>query len=308
MPSTLFNVTSGAITWDKEETEVTQDEVAFVDIKAVGWTDSTNQALDTALLLTPLIMPITAAGPVGIATKLANAEIQRVGIRYAEGMFRIEATYKAFVGDVTEGPGGGSDEQVAAQDKVGKRIQTTEEPLLTHPLVQTKFPKEQFNMLSALISGYIRPASDVSQETGGSPIGEFVRQDVDTGAWDNIVTFSDEQYSVTMNNDVVISSPLTYARIIKSGVTTWKCPGTVLTWSAVRKARTSAGEINSIGSVVSPPIADNVDGRDWFFDGLNETQVTDSIFQIEREYTLSGPGGAIGDIYAGGSGEIASIP
>ena len=307
MPTTLFNLTAGSIFWEKSETEVSQNEIAFVTIKVVGYTPA-SQSIEVALSLVPALLPISASGPVGNSIGLTNGELQRRSARYdGDGTIRLDAEYKAYVGSLTNGPGGGTGEQSAPEDKIGKRIQTSEEPLLTHPLPQTQFPTAQVNMLSALISGYIRPSSDVSQEDGGSPVGEFVRQNPTTGSWDSIVTFSTTAYTVTMNGQSVSATPLDYARYIKAGITTWKNTGTVLTWSCARKEACNDAELDSVGSVVEPPIAPTITDKQWFYEGINETHETNSLYQIEREYTLTGKGGALSGIYAGGTGEIIEI-
>lgn len=308
MSSTLFNVTSGSITWDKEETDITQDEISYVDIKVVGWTQSTTQGVVAALVLIPEHLPINDAGPVGNDHNLTGAELQRRGIKYSDGMFRLEATYKFYTGTVIGGPGGGSDDKNAVEDKTSLRISTTSQPLLTNP-VAMKFPKQERALLSALISGYIRVGIEL-ETTGEAKTGgkEYLKQNVDTGAWDVEAKFSTTSYSVSLSGKTIEASPADYAKLIVAGVTEYDAPTVVFTWNGVRKDGVSASELNKVGSIVKPDRAPTVTDREWLYSGLNEDQITESIHNFQREYLLSGKGGAYKQIYAGGTADINNTP
>jgi hypothetical protein len=305
MASTTYSVSEGSITWDKEESEVTQDEVAYVDIKAVGWTKAANTA--SAMYLIPDYLPVTSSGPCGAASIFSTAQLFRRGAKFAEGMIRVEATFRAYVGNPSNGPGGGTEEQNSTSDKTGLRIATVEEPLLTHPVAQ-KFPRTQINLLSALISGFIRTNWDVEQEEGGSGDKEFVRQDPTTNEWSVEARFSETEYSVTVAGRTITASPLDFARFIKASVTTYKAQSQNFTWTGVRKTPASASELNKVGSIVNPQRAPNVTDREWFYDGLMENQVTADLYEFSREFILSGPGGAFKQLYAGGTGDINANP
>lgn len=310
MPAELFNVSSGSITWDKEESEVARDDVAFITVSATGWT-SGDQDLATAAALVPAYLPVTEDGPCGAAYLIADAELQRGRVRYADGMIRIEATYKKVLAEVIEGGGDGLNDR-SPSDKVHKRISVTSEPLLSHPLVVNQFPYSQVGILAGLISGAIRPWSAIIIDSGTGnpdeyPAGkEFVRQNPTTNEWDIGVAFSTTVYSMEMGDDTVSASPLSYARLIKAGVTTYERSSTVLIWEAVRTESVSANEIDRVGSVVTlpPEIAPQVNDRDWIYVGMNENQSTENSFSIVREFSLSGPGGVSSEIYPGGTNSI----
>jgi len=304
MPSTLIGIASGAIKWDKSETDVSQDEIAFVNIKIVGYT-AASQDLATAIMLVPATLPISSNGPVGNATQLSTAELQRRGARFdGDGTIRIDATYKCQVAAITTGPTG---DENATEDKTGLRIATEEAPRLTHP-VAMKFPRTELNLLSGLINGYIRTNWDIDQESGGGGSKEFVRQDPTTGKWDNEVTFSDTEYSVTLSGADITASPLDFARIIKTSQKTYKASTQMFTWTGVRRSSAPASELNKVGSISNPDRAPDVTDREWFYEGLMQDQQTNNIYSFIREYQLSGPGGALKQLYAGGTGDINANP
>lgn len=305
MPSEKFKIYDSEIAWEKEESEVTQDEIAYVDIRAVGWTSCSDTA--SAMALIPDTLPVTSSGPCGAASLYLGAQIHRRGARFSDGMIRVEATYRAYVGTLVNGPGGGTEEANASADKTGLRISTVEEPILTHP-VAMKFPRTEINLLSALINGFIRTNWDIEQEVGGSGDKEFVRQNASTGEWSVEAKFSETDYSVTVSGETITASPLDFARLIKAQIVTYKSANQIFTWNGVRKIKASASELNKVGSVVKPQRAPSVNDRDWLYDGLNENQSTADLYEFSREFILSGPGGAIKQLYAGGSGDINSNP
>ena len=310
MPSVTYGLSTSAIKWEQAETELSQDERGYADIKAVGYVKYTGATISSALILVPAVMPISASGPCGADPNLANSELQTRNARFeGDGMIRVEAKYRKILAAIISGPGGGTGEETAEQDKVGLRINTQQEPLLTHPLAQTKFPRTELNLLSGLINGYIRTNWDIEQETGGSGEKEFVRQNpADNYRWTQEVKFSETEYSVSIAGDTVSASPLDFARIIKAGVTFYESPSQVLTWDSVRNASISATEMNSVGSVVNPPVAPAVNGRDWFYTGVIQQQVTKDTFTLGREFLLSGYGGALKQLYPGGRGDINANP
>ena len=306
MSSTLFNVTSGAIFWDKEETEVSQDELAYVNIKCVGWTSAT-QSLGAAVLLVPKYMPTDEAGPAGASSQLTFASLQRRSSKYQEGMIRVDATYKCTVASVVGGPGGGGEEANAEDDKTSIRISIVEQPILSHPVAQ-KFEKEDLSMLSGLLNGYIKSGIELQSDGTPNPSGyEFVGQDADTKAYTKEAKFSETTKSATIAGKSVTASPLDFARIIRSGQSTYKAPAPYFTWSGVRKVGVTGTELNKVGSIINPSRAPKVTNREWFYEGLIEEQITDEIYQFQREFSLSEAGGALKQLYSGGTGDINAV-
>lgn len=306
MSSTLFNVTSGSIFWDKEETEVSQDELAYVNIKCVGWTAAT-QSLATAIILVPKYMPTDANGPTGLSTQFSNAPIQRKTSRYQEGMIRVDATYKCTVAAIINGPNGGGEEANAEEDKTSIRIAVVEQPILSHP-VAMKFATEDKSMLSGLLNGYIKSGIELQSDGTPNPSGyEFVGQDADTKAYTKEAKFSETTQSATIAGVSITASPLDFARIIRSGTTTYKAPSPYFTWSGVRRVGVTGSELNKVGSIIKPSRAPAVTNREWFYEGLIEEQVTDEIYQFQREFSLSESGGALKQLYAGATGDINAV-
>lgn len=305
MPSDTINITAGAITWDKSETEVSQDEVAYVNIRCVGYTATEGQDIATALTLVPKLIPVSDSGPVGNAFMLSASELHRRAASFdGDGTIRLAVDYKCQVAAISTNPDG---DENAAEDKTSKRITTIEEPLLSHPVAR-KFPRTELNMLSGLLNGYIRTAWDLSQEAGETTGPEFVRQNPSTGRWDQAVTFSATAYTVSLSGKNITASPVDFARIIKAGITTYRAATQTFCWSGVRKTEVKPKELNQVGTIINPERAPEVNDREWFFDGLMEDQVTDSTYRFDREYLLSGPGGALKQLYAGGTGDINGNP
>jgi hypothetical protein len=310
MPASTSGLSTSTIKWATDETEITRDERAYADITAVGYVKFSGATISGALGLVPAIMPIATTGPCGSDSNLLGSQLQTASAKFeGDGTIRVEGKYRKILVNIVNGPGGDTGEQTSDFDKVGLRINVQEAPILTHPLPQTKFPRKELNLLSGLLNGFIRTNWDIEQESGGSGDNEFVRQNPeDNYKWTQKVTFSETPYSVEIAGKSVTASPLDYARIIKAGVTTWEMPSSILTWDSVRNAGVSSNEMNGVGSVVNPPVAPAVNNRDWLYQGLNQQQVTDDTLTLGREFLLSGPGGALKQIYPGGTGDINANP
>lgn len=308
MGSSLFNVSVGSIFWDKDQTKLTQDEYQFARISCVGWT-SADQSLDVALSLVPSLMPVGTSGPCGSAPGLNGSIFQRRSSNFEDGMIRVDVDYKCSLVASAQFPGQTVDQASSLFDKTALRIAVSEAPLLTHP-VAMKFPKSEIGLLSAYISGYIRCGLDLIAETGLSdPAGkEYVKQDV-YGKWSIEVKFSPTQYTA----EEITASPADYAKIIKAGITSYERSETVLSWTGTRKFEASPSELNSVGTIVIPNRAPKVNARQWFYTGINQNQVTTGggvgvdIYEFNKEYSLSGPGGAIKQLYKGGLLDINSV-
>jgi len=298
MANKNFNITSNAITWEVEETEITQDEIAFVNIACSGYVDSKNTTIDQAIALVPQLIPINANGPVRLASTYRGAELQKKSARFGEGNIQITATYRKAVGIQHAGPGGGTEEVTSASDKTSYRISNTEEPLLTHP-VALLFSEEDKRMLKNLMEGDIKP-NDEQDKTKTWASYEYVKLDPLTNEWSVEAIFNTE--SKTAGG--ITASPSDYAKLIVSGIITYKRPTVVYNITGTRETSIDRSEVTNVGTIVSPPGAFSVPNKDWIYDGVNQDQITDANFTITREFSLSGAGGFLKQIYLRGTGDI----
>jgi len=295
-----FNITATAITWDVEETEITQDEIAFVNIACAGVVDSNGCTIDQAIDLVPGIIPISSTGPVRLATGYTGAQLQKKSARFGDGNIHVTATYRKAVGVMFSGPGGPSDtgDQQSSSDKRSLRVASTDDPILSSP-VALAFDKKERRALKNLIEGDIKP-NDETDTTKKWKDYEFVKLDPATNEWSIEHKFSEDPVSA----GGVTCSPYEMALCITAGIDTYKNKTVVYRWSSTRDTPASTSELNSVSTVVKPPGAPAVADREWLYEGLNQEQFTDDNFTIDREFILSGPGGWLKQIYKNGTGDI----
>lgn len=294
-----YNITANAITWDVEETEVSQDEVAFVNISCSGYVSS-DATIDQAMNLIPALIPISSTGPVRLASAYSRAQLQKKGARFGDGNIIVTATYRKSVGIQYFGTGGPSDtaQQESPSDKRSLRVASTDDPILSSPVAR-RFPKKERRALKNLMEGDIKP-NDETDETKRWFGYEFVKLNTDTNEWSIEHKFSDTKYSA----NGVTCSPYEMALCITSGIDSYKNKTIVFRWSSSRSTPASSSELNSVSTVVNPPGAPSVADREWLFEGLNQEQFTEDSFTIDREFILSGPGGWLKQLYKGGTGDI----
>jgi hypothetical protein len=303
MANTNYGITSAAITWEVEETEVSQDEVAFVSIDCRGVVSSNGATLDTAMALIPKKIPISASGPVRLATAYTNAELQKKSARYADGNIEVTAKYRKPVADITSGPGGGTEEQTSESDRTSLRLAATDEPILTHPVVQA-FPKADVRQLKNLIEGDIRPNPLDPTDTALPDYRsyEFVTYDPVAQTWSKLHTFS----PTTVTSGGITASPYDFARFIAMGIDTYRTNTVSFKWSCTRKDPISPSELNKVSTVLTSAILPVVTDRQWLYEGASQDQVTDGYYTIEREFILSKPKGFFAKLYVGGTAEITT--
>ena len=299
MAKTNYGITSSAITWEVEETEVSQDEVAFVSINCRGVVSSNGATLDTAMDLIPKKIPISASGPVRLATAYINAELQNKSARYADGNIEVTAKYRKAVADITSGPGGGTEEQTSTSDRTSLRLAASDEPILTHPVAQAFDPKD-IRQLKNLIEGDIRPNALDPTDTSLPKYrtNEFNTYDPKEQTWSKNHSFS----TTTKTVGGITASPYDFARLITSGIDTYRTNTVTFKWSSTRKDPISPTELNKVSTVIAPAILPSVSNRQWLYEGASQDQVTDGFYTIDREFILSKSGGWNSKIYAGGTG------
>ena len=298
MANSNLGITSSSITWDVEETDVTRDEVAFVNIECKGTVSSLNCTLDTALVMVPSKIPISATGPVRLAYLFEHAELQKAGVRYGDGNIQVTAQYRKPIGLVIQGPGGGTGDKTSEDDKRNLRVAGTSQPILSHPVVRA-MPLKERRRLKNLQEGDTRPNAE-EDETKAWFNYDYVKLNPVDGEWSREVVFSTDQVTV----GGVTASPADYAKILTAGIYYYNSREINYRWVATRDEPASNSELNSVGKVIDPPGAPAVVDRDWMYDGLDQTQITDSSYTLSRDFNLSGPGGSLKEIYAGGSASI----
>ncbi len=299
MANKNYGIIPTAITWEVEETEVSQDEVAFVSIDCRGVVSSNGATLDTAMALIPNKIPISASGPVRLATTYINAELQKKSARYADGNIEVTAKYRKPVADITSGPGGGTEEQTSTSDRTSLRLSASDEPILTHPVAQAFDPKD-IRQLKNLIEGDIRPNALDPTDTNlpAYRINEFNTYDPKEQTWSIKHIFSTT--NVTVGG--ITASPKDFAKLIAIGIDVYRTNTVTFKWSCTRKDPISPTELSKVSTVIASAVLPSVSNRQWLYEGASQDQVTDGFYTIDREFILSKPGGWNSKIYAGGTG------
>lgn len=288
----LINISGTTILWEKEETDVSQDNREYVSIQCVGWVDV--DALDEALIAIQPTLDVTARGPCGPARNLEGATLFKRSARFSDSMVRVEAEYRKVLA-VESGGGQAGDSLASNGDRTSLRVTAVQEPILTHP-VALDFPLEERRKLAAYIQGSIRDGWDVETDH------DFVALDVATNKYTVEVTFDDTE--VTANG--ITASPKDFAHLIRAGNMVYTRPSVQYSTRGTRTQPSPGSLLNKVGTVTSAPGAPSVTGRDWMLTGINEEQATDDSFDVNFQWELSGSGGYLKQLYRGGSGSIAT--
>lgn len=298
MPADVYGLVNNAIWWNPEETDVSQSSVDFIEIRCSGLVKEENQTLQGALVLIPSTCPISPEGPVGNSTGFATASLDTRGVRYgADGTIVVNATYKLPLSNPSGG-GGPTFSQQSDSDRFDLRVETEDAPLLTHP-VAIRFPLVEKNKLKNLMEGDVVPNPDYN---GTTDTVEFIYAvDMKTKSKDAECVFDDTD--VTFGG--VTASPIDYARCLLAGVDTYKRSSVRFQWSCTRTEGPDDAELNTVGDIVTSSVLPSVaDDRDWFYAGVTSSHEAEGAYNITRDFTLSERGGALQEIYKGGSGSI----
>jgi hypothetical protein len=298
MARTTFGITTTAITWEKELTEITVNETGLAEISVEGAVNSTGIGIESALDLIPSTLPSGASGPMGVTTKYAGAKISSKGASYTGGTWQVRATYTKTSNLTATFPDDGTVQ--AEEDRYERRIIGAEVPILTHPVVR-KFAAEQINKLANLVDGNIVPNINYDpNNTGTNP--EFQAFNPSNGEYDITVEFSTQ---LSTSGDVS-ACPLDYARLIKGGILSYYRPSIRHLRTVTRNQPATNSEYNQVSKVVpEPPGAPTLsDDRQWLLSGITDSSSNNETWTTTYEYEASEAGGILRPIYAGGEGEI----
>lgn len=301
MSGIRHGIATNAITWEQGESSIEYTQTNEVRIRAVGSvgvSDSATNLLD-ALELLPATLPVTSSGPIGDATEFAGATLTMPRAQFnGDDTIRVECVF------VIANPTNQSNQDtglgtIADSDKATRQIVTEDAPLLAHPIVES-FPETDRVLLRALVAGEVVANDEYSTSaTEGAAQYEFVRLK------DNVKEEVDFDAS-TVTDEGVSASPLDYARLLASGVDTYRRPIIRHTLVQSRNAPALDADYETVGEVVDAPnLAPAVGkGRDWFLNGITDETTNGEAWTTSYEYEASGEGGALKAIYKGGSKEI----
>lgn len=298
MARQTFGITTSAITWEKELTEISVNETGLAEISVEGAVNSTGIGIEAALDLIPATLPSGTNGPLGTTTKYAGAKISSKGASWTGGTWQVRATYTK-TGNLTTTSSDDGTVQ-AEEDRYERRIIGAEVPILTHPVVR-KFDAAQINKLANLIDGNIAPNISYDPSTP-EETPEFQEFNPATGKYDIAVEFSADESTA----GEVTATPLDYARLIKGGVLSYHRPSIRHLRTVTRNQPATNSEYNQVSKVVSqPPGAPNLnDDRQWMLSGITDSSSNNETWVTTYEYEASEAGGVLRAIYAGGDGEI----
>jgi len=304
MSGTRHGITTTAITWEQEESDIEEDSTGKNTITTVGsvGVNGTSVSLADAIDLIPLEIPISTSGPIGNATKYAGAKRSSRGAKFlADDTIQIRATYEiSLPTNQLNSPEGDTD--TSDSDRAQRSIVSEDAPLLSHPIVQ-EFPAKERRLLCSLLQGDIRVNPRYDSAGAGSQLFEFIR-DNETGDGIEEVIFDTADATI----DDIEASPLDYARLLASGVTTWRRPVIRHTLVKSRNQPATFEEYGDVGSASSaaPDLAPSLPGDgEWFLNGITDTTENGESWTTNYEYERTGAGGALKAIYKGGTAEIA---
>jgi len=165
-----------------------------------------------------------------------------------------------------------------------------------------QFPENDRRRLAGLLSG--DPWQNPQYDSAGSgwKAYEFITQDPKEDD-PKQVAFS----GADVTYDEITASPLDYARLIASGVTTWRRPIIRHTVTKTRNTPATNTEYGKVGEVISttPYLAPTLTGDgQWFLNGITDTTENGATWVSQYEFERSGAGGALKAIYKGGTAEI----
>ena len=301
MSNTRHGISSSAITWEIEETEISISETNMATITCQGVTGpDSSMTVAAAIALIPSTIPISSTGPIGSSSTYSGARLSKRGARYSgDGLYEVNAEYIIAVPDGLFNPSEGTEE--SDSDKASRMIAVSDEPILSHA-VALAFPAKEKRLLSSLLAGDIWVNPRYDDEGEGSEVFEFIRND-ESGEGIEKVEFGEEDVTV----DGITASPLDYARMIAIGITSFRQPIIRHKLSMVRADPATNAEYSKVGEVVSSPnLAPTISGDfQWFLTGITDTTSNGGAWERDYEYDLSGAGGVLKYLYKGGSAELS---
>ena len=307
MSANLDGITSTAITWEKDASDIKEDSKGKSTISVTGSVGDEDDdiSLAQAIDLIPSTLPLGDSGPIGDSQKYAGAKRVERGARYnGDGTIEVTATYEIATpenqinyGD-TSGGGDTSD-----SDRIARTSATEDAPILTHPVVQ-EFPKTQARLLASVLNGDIRVNPRYNEEGSGRELWEFIRDNEDGDDIEQ-VDFDDSDYT----SNEVTASPLDYARAVAAGVEVWRRPVIRHSVISARNSAASDNEFKKVGRAVPsssiPADAPSIGGqRQWFVTSLSDSTENGESWTLNYEYELSGDGGVLKILYPNGNAEI----
>jgi len=302
--ATRHGISTTAITWEQEESEIEQDNTGKVTISVTGsvGVSGTPTDLVTAMALLPNLIPISNSGPIGNATELAGAKKDNQKARYlGDDTIQVTATYIiAFPSSIYSE--NGSDETTSESDKAQRVIATEDAPLLSHPIVQ-QFDQNDRRRLTALLAGDVRPNPQFDDAATDWKAYEFITEDP---LKDDPVNVAFSGTDVTY--DDITASPLDYARMLAAGVTTWRRPIIRHNLTKSRNDPATNSEYGKVGEAITgtPNLAPALSGDgQWFLNGITDTTDNGTAWTTQYDFERSGAGGVLKALYKGGTAEIA---
>lgn len=293
MGNRTYNVGTSGIRWEPEQSTIDESETGEITVSVVGSVDAgTGMGLEQALLLLPAALPVGVSGPVGVATRLANAKMATRGGSWDGSMWRLSATYKKAGSITSEFPDG---RKQSTSDRAERRVIVSNEPIMTHP-VALAFELKDKTKLAALLQG--RVIANPNYDSEDEESAEFI--DASSEA---TVTFS----STDVTAGALSGSPLDWARFIKADLTTYQRKTIRHCWNTTRDNPAPDSEYRSVGKVVeSPPLAPSITGGfQWMLTGITDVTENGTTWNTTYEFDLSGSGGYIKQLYEGGSHDFA---
>lgn len=309
MSATANGITSTAIIWEKDQSEIKEDPKGKCTINVTGSVANEDDdiSLEQAILLIPDSLPVTSDGPIGSSFRYNGARRTERGSKYnGDGTIEVTATYEIALPENQVSP---SDKGVAVSDsdRVSRTAATEDAPILTHPIVSA-FSATSRRNLASLLAGEIRVNPKYKDaEDGGTDreLWEFIRDTEDGDI--ELVTFDPFEVSARDRATSVTSSPLEYARLIASGVEVWKRPVVRHTVTMARNEPATDDEFSEVGEATTTtpqgaPTPKN--GRQWFLQSISDSTDNGESWTINYEYELSGEGGVLKALYPNGAAVI----
>ena len=302
MSATHYGLDSGSIRWEPADSDVQVSNTGKVVINVTGTVSANDGAtsISDAISLIPNQIPSSSDGPIGASSEYSTAVLADYGARYlGDDTIQISATYE--IADL-EGfqPGGDELTDPSDSDKATRSIVAEEVPILAHPVVR-EFPAGERSKLASLLAGDVMPNPRYDPDGSGRQLWEF-RQFTEDGNDFEEVIFSNSTYTA----DGITSSPLNYARLIAIGITSYRRPMVRHTLTRQRNEPVSNETLSKVGEGLNftPALAPDLQGGQWFLNGVNDSTTNGTTWTAQLEYEYSASGGVLKDIYKGGLAEI----
>jgi len=302
MPAQTYGYSTTSIKWDFEQTEVDESSVDFVAISCVGYMKEDGATLTSALIAVPTEIEISDDGPVKLSTELTGSRLDTRSASFSgDGRIEVRCVYKISASVVFNEPDGGTGSGESASDRYDLRVEVEDVPILSHP-VAMEFPGTDKNKLKNLLEGDIVP-NPKFEEDGDTK--EFIyAATIGEATEGSEAVFGTDVVTV----DGISASPVDYARIIRAGIETYRRPAVRWLWQAARDTRPDNNELNSVGDIENPPQAPDIaQDRDWLYNGVHDVEEAPEAHTTSREFILSERGGALKEIYKGGTGSINNV-